>query len=285
MPGEVERARGEFPIRNAVFRSSVHSYPRRVGCDDVSVVPPFAIPLAAAGVVTGVLIGSTGVGGVLLVPFLIYALGFPVQGAVAVALWSYLWSGLLAIALYWRRGSITGRPAAWLCGAAVPGAFLGARALGIVPGVVVQALIAAVLVLGGLYTLRPPRAPREQHQLATGTVVLLGAITGFASALLGAGGAFLLVPLLVALGEPVLLAVGLGQSIQLPISAVASVANVAAGRVDWAAGWILAGSLAVGIAIGTPLAHGLSQRALRSLVAVAMLVAGVVTLLRVLRVL
>src|SRR5262249_44208991 len=158
-----------------------------------------------------------------------------VQVAVAVALWSYIWSGLLAIALYWRRGSIAGRPAGWLCGAAVPGAVLGARALGIFPGVVVQGLIAAGLLGGGLDTLPAPRARREEHLLGRGTLVALGALTGFASALLGAGGAFLLVPLLVALGEPVLLAVGLGQAIQVPIAAVASVANVAAGRVDWAA--------------------------------------------------
>ena len=246
-------------------------------------MPSFAIPLAIAGAVIGVLIGSTGVGGVLLVPFLIYGLGFPVREAVAAALWSYLWSGLLAIALYWRRGSIPWRPAAWLCGAAVPGAFLGARALGVVPGVVVQGLIAAVLLLGGLYTLRPPRGASEQRPLSRGVLVALGGVTGFASALLGAGGAFLLVPLLVALGEPVLLAVGLGQAIQVPISAVASAANLAAGRIDWAAGSILACALAAGIAIGTPLAHGLSQRGLRWLVAVAMLVAGVVTLGRVTR--
>ncbi|MGZ6035060.1 MAG: hypothetical protein ACXWLG_06445 [Myxococcaceae bacterium] len=68
-------------------------------------------------------------------------------------------------------------------------------------------------------------------------------------------------------------------------SAVASAANVAEGRINWPARWVLAGALAVGIAIGAPLAHGLSQRALRSLVAVAMLVAGVVTLGRVTRIL
>ena len=246
-------------------------------------MPHHAFLLALVGVVIGALIGSTGVGGVLLVPVLIYGFGFPVQGAVAAALWSYLWSGLLAVALYWRRGSIPGRPAAWLCCAAVPGAFLGARALGVVPGPVVQGLIAAVLLLGGLYTLRPPRAPAEEHALGPVVLVGLGVLTGFASALLGAGGAFLLVPLLVALGEPVLAAVGLGQAIQVPISAVASAANVAAGRIDWVAGWTLSGALAVGIAFGTPLAHGLSQRALRWFVAVAMLAAGTVTLWRVMR--
>jgi len=235
---------------------------------------PATIALAVAGVVLGVLVGSTGIGGVLLVPFLVHGLGFPVQRAVADGLWSFLWSGLLAIALYWRRGSIPGRAALWLCASALPGAYLGAEALGVVPGNLLQALIAAVLLGGGISTLRPPREAARPHPLGASSLIALGAITGFASALLGAGGAFLLVPLLVALGEPVLLAVGLGQAIQVPIAAVASVANLRAGRIDLGAATTLALTLAAGIALGTPLAHGLSQRALRRLVAIAMLVAA-----------
>jgi len=88
----------------------------------------------------------------------------------------------------------------------------------------------------------------------------------------------------VALGEPVLLAVGLGQVIQVPISAVATVANLRAGRIDLVSGSILAAALAVGIAGGTPLAHGVSQRTLRLLVAVAMLVAAAVMVGRLARV-
>jgi uncharacterized membrane protein YfcA len=235
-----------------------------------------AAALGVAGVLIGVLIGSTGIGGVLLVPFLVHGLGYPVQSAVAVALWSYLWSGLLAIALYWRRGSISARPALWLCGAAVPGAFLGSAALAVVPGKVVEALIAVVLLVGGVQTLRPPREHAERTPPGPLLLVGVGLLTGFASALLGAGGAFLLVPLLVALGEPVLLAVGLGQAIQVPISGVATVANLHAGRIDLVSGSILAAALAGGIALGTPLAHGVSQRTLRTLVAVAMLVAAAV---------
>ena len=235
-----------------------------------------AAALCVAGVIIGVLIGATGIGGVLLVSFLVHGLGYPVQSAVAVALWSYLWSGLLAIALYWRRGSIAARPALWLCAASVPGAFLGACALGVVPGKVVEALIGGVLLLGGVQTLRPPREHTHRTPPGPALLVGLGLLTGFASALLGAGGAFLLVPLLVALGEPVLLAVGLGQAIQVPISAVATVANLRAGRIDLLSGTILAAALAVGIALGTPLAHGVSQRTLKLLVAVAMLVAAIV---------
>ena len=235
-----------------------------------------AAALCVAGVIIGVLIGATGIGGVLLVSFLVHGLGYPVQSAVAVALWSYLWSGLLAIALYWRRGSIATRPALWLCAASVPGAFLGACALAVVPGKVVEALIGGVLLLGGVQTLRPPREHTHRTPPGPALLVGLGLLTGFASALLGAGGAFLLVPLLVALGEPVLLAVGLGQAIQVPISAVATVANLRAGRIALLYGTILAAALAVGIALGTPLAHGVSQRTLRLLVAVAMLVAAIV---------
>ena len=235
-----------------------------------------AAALCVAGVIIGVLIGATGIGGVLLVSFLVHGLGYPVQSAVAVALWSYLWSGLLAIALYWRRGSIAARPALWLCAASVPGAFLGACALGVVPGKVVEALIGGVLLLGGVQTLRPPREHNDRTPPGPALLVGLGLLTGFASALLGAGGAFLLVPLLVALGEPVLLAVGLGQAIQVPISAVATVANLRAGRIALLYGTILAAALAVGIALGTPLAHGVSQRTLRLLVALAMLVAAIV---------
>ena len=235
-----------------------------------------AAALCVAGVIIGVLIGATGIGGVLLVSFLVHGLGYPVQSAVAVALWSYLWSGLLAIALYWRRGSIAARPALWFCAASVPGAFLGACALGVVPGKVVEALIGGVLLLGGVQTLRPPREHNDRTPPGPALLVGLGLLTGFASALLGAGGAFLLVPLLVALGEPVLLAVGLGQAIQVPISAVATVANLRAGRIALLYGTILAAALAVGIALGTPLAHGVSQRTLRLLVALAMLVAAIV---------
>jgi uncharacterized protein len=99
-------------------------------------------------------------------------------------------------------------------------------------------------------------------------------VTGFAAALAGAGGALILVPLLVALGEPVLAAIGLGQVIQLPIAAVATLANLWQGRIDLLLGSVLALALSLGIAAGVPLAHTLPQTALRRLLALTMLAAG-----------
>jgi uncharacterized protein len=247
----------------------------------VELSPTTALGLGGAGVLLGVAIGCTGVGGVLLVPFLLYGLHLPVQQAIALALYGYLLSGLLAVLLYARRGSIPFRAAGWLSLGALPGAYFGARAVPHVPGGVLQALIALALVAAGLHaaTLRvSPDAPRGA--LGGKLLFLLGAATGFLSALVGGGGAFILVPLLLAFEQPLLPAVGLGQAIQLPISAVASYANVRAGLVDVPQGTLLAVALGLGIALGTPLAHALPQRSLRRVLAVTLVVAGVAMGLR-----
>lgn len=237
--------------------------------------------LGTAGGVIGIAIGSTGVGGVLLVPFLIYALGLPVHAAIAMALWSYLWSGLVAVSLYARRGSIPWPMAAWLCLAALPGAYVGNRLTAFLSGNVLQGLIALLLVAAGINALRPSRGgDAASPPLGRGMLMTLGGCTGIGSALVGAGGAFILVPLLVALEQPVLLAVGLGQVIQIPISAVASLANLREGLVDVASATILAAALSVGIAVGAPLAHALPQRALRRLLGLTMVVAGAATIFR-----
>lgn len=228
-----------------------------------------------AGVIVGVAIGATGIGGVLLVPLLAYVLGVPVQTAIAVALWSYLWSGLVAVWLYARHGSVPWGPALWLCLAAAPAAYVGALAVAVVPSRVLEALIAAILVLAGLNALRQPRISIGAiRPLGTPMLAALGGVTGFAAALTGAGGALILVPLLVALGEPVLTAIGLGQMIQLPIAAVATLANLWQGRIDLLLGSVLALALSLGIAAGAPLAHRLPQAALRRLLALTMLAAG-----------
>ncbi|MGO8971875.1 MAG: sulfite exporter TauE/SafE family protein [Myxococcaceae bacterium] len=245
--------------------------------------PTTALAVALAGLMLGVGLGCTGVGGVLLVPFLAYALGMPVHAAVAAALFSYLLSGLLAVLLYARRGSIHWGMAAWLSAAALPGAYLGAHAAFRLSGTVLQGLIALVLLLAGLQALaKRHAAPGPAPAPASGVLLGVGFLTGFVSAMVGAGGALLLVPLLLALEQPLLLSVGLGQLIQVPISAVASFANLRTGQLDVVTGTLLAVALGLGIAVGTPLAHALPQRRLRQLLGLAMLASGTAVAVRLL---
>src|SRR6516225_2793797 len=126
-----------------------------------------AVTLGVAGIVIGVAIGSTGIGGVLLVPFLIYALGMRAPLAVALALFSFLWSGLVAAGLYARHGSIAWREAAWLSLAALPGAYLGAHALGLIPPMVLEFLIAALIVAGAVNSFRAPPGDAVRAQAPT----------------------------------------------------------------------------------------------------------------------
>src|ERR1700682_2771467 len=85
------------------------------------------VGIAAAGLVIGIAVGAVGIGGVLLVPILTLALGIDLKRAIAATLLSYLPSGVVAVVLYARRGSITWREAWLLCLAALPAAYLGAR--------------------------------------------------------------------------------------------------------------------------------------------------------------
>lgn len=239
------------------------------------------VAIAVTGVVIGIAIGAVGIGGVLLVPFLTLTLGIDVKHAIAAALLSYVPSCVVAVVLYARRGSIPWREAALLCMAALPTAWVGAHAAQQAPAGLLEAAIGALLLAGGIYALLPPRdVAIEQRRLAPATLLGLGGGTGFVSALTGAGGAFVLLPILLLLDIPVLAAIGLGQAIALPIAGLASLANIVAGIMDV---WLAAGlavTLTLGIAIGTPIAHALPQRLLRRLLGSAVLLAGGAMLVR-----
>jgi uncharacterized protein len=237
--------------------------------------------IAFTGVVLGVAVGATGIGGVLLVPILTLVLGIEVKRAIAAALLSYLPSTAVAVVLYARRGSMPWRQVWPLCAAAVPAAWLGARLTHDAPGELLEAAIGVVLTAGGLYALRVPRQISVARvALAPATLLGLGCGTGFISAMTGAGGAFVLLPVLLLLDVPVLSAIGMGQAIAIPIAGLASVANLAAGLVDVRLAAELAVGLAIGIALGTPIAHALPQAKLRRLLGSVVLMAGLAMLLR-----
>ena len=239
------------------------------------------VAIAATGIVIGIAIGAVGIGGVLLVPFLTLTLGIDVKHAIAAVLLSYVPSCIVAVALYARRGSIPWREAGLLCLAALPTAWLGAQAAQQAPAALLEAAIGVLLLAGGVYALLPPRATAiGRRRLAPATLLGLGGGTGFVSALTGAGGAFVLLPVLLLLDTPVLAAIGLGQAIALPIAGLASLANIVAGIMDIGLAAGLAATLTLGIAIGTPIAHALPQLLLRRLLGSVVVLAGLAMILR-----
>jgi uncharacterized membrane protein YfcA len=199
-----------------------------------------------AAILIGGLIGSVGIGGVLLVPFLTTVIGMNVRESIAIAMASYIATGLVAIV----QSRATGdwgqiRRYEALILATLPGAFLGGLAIAVIPDRIALFILAVFLVATGASSLLRRWLPARKSSGAEPGWPL-GLFAGFASALSGTGGPAVLMPILIWRGVPLLLAILLGQVVQLPIALAATAGNVASGPFNL---WI-AVLVAVGMAPG-----------------------------------
>lgn len=88
-----------------------------------------AVVAVATAFVAGMLIGSMGVGGVILVPVLISKPFVDVKVGVASSMLSYVLAGAVGFSLYKRNGLVPWSETLWVCAGAAPGAFLGSLVL------------------------------------------------------------------------------------------------------------------------------------------------------------
>lgn len=244
---------------------------------------PFALAaLLATGLLTGGLIGSVGVGGVLLTPVLTLLIGFDVHVAMATSSFSFIFTGLIGTAAYARRGSIRWRSVAWLSGPVLPAAMLGARANTLLSPNALLLILAALLAWSGLRALRsarPGKAVRAEP-LPVPLLLTVGAVAGFGSALTGTGGPVLLLPMLLLLGLSALPAIGISQVVQLPIALFSSVGFFLHGSVNVTAGILLGVTQAAGVLVGARLAHALPGRRLSQLVAYTLIAVALLLIIR-----
>jgi len=229
-----------------------------------------------AALLVGALIGCVGIGGVLLPPALVYLGGLGFHTAAATSTWAFLFCAVAGTWRYSGRGSIDWRMAGWLGAGVVPAAFLGARANAILPEALLMALLAALMVLTGADVLlrRPPSSDGGVRRLGVPALIAIGVFVGFGSALTGTGGAVLLVPILLLLQIPVLVAVGAAQAVALPIVAFATAGFLVYGSVDFTLGTAAGLVGAAGVVAGAQIAHAAPAAALRRVVATALLCAG-----------
>lgn len=244
-----------------------------------------AVPI---GVFAGLSIGVVGVGGVILVPLLAFA-GVPVHAAVAASMMSYVFCGLVGSTVYGRQGSISWAAVLPLALGSAPGALAGALIAAVVPGAVLLACTAGlVLLVGartalvvGASTALGPASSTPAPALPSRTLLCAaGAAVGCGAALTGTSGPLLLVPLLLLWRLPVLRVIGLGQAIQVPIAAAATFGNLLAGTLDPGLGLLLALGLVAGALAGARLAHRLPPRLHARLVGLVLVLAGGLLALR-----
>ena len=238
------------------------------------------IGILALALVSGLLIGCIGIGGVLLVPVLSLA-GTDVHAAIGASMASYLLGGVIGTALFARGASIDWCSASWLGLGAMPGAFAGALLTARLGGSVLLALVGLAVSFSGLRTLlRRDRGEAPYRKLPAPMLGAFGALVGLGSALTGTGGPVLLVPLLMWLELPVLTAVGLSQAIQIPIAALASLGNLWEGQLDLRLAVLLSIGVAGGSLVGAQVAHALPRLFLTRLVACVLLLVGALLVFR-----
>jgi hypothetical protein len=222
--------------------------------------------VGATALAAGLLVGLTGIGGVLLVPVLTGAAGLPLERAIAACMLGFLFSSLYAAFIHLRRARLPLRPVAALCAAAACGAALGAATLDWLPGLGVRLFVAVLALASGMHALASRHAPGERTPGAA-LLAILGFAVGYGSAISGTGGPVMLIPILLALRTPVAAAIALGVAAGLPITAAATAVYAAEGRIDLGLALTLAAPLVAGAWAGARLSARLSGRALTVTVA------------------
>ncbi len=238
--------------------------------------------LSLLGICAGALIGCVGIGGVIIVPALVYLLDAPVHTAIAAAMFAFLLSGVVGTAVFSRARSIRWDMTAWMWAGAMPAAFGGALLASVTAAALIEAAVGLLAACSGLHALIGSRAAAPARDTAPSNHVLCaaGAFTGFSSALTGTGGPLVLIPILVWLELPVLAAIGLAQAIQLPIAILATAGNAMVGTLDLAVGATIGLGIVVGTWAGARLAHVLPRATLRRIVALLLVAVGTSILVR-----
>lgn len=233
------------------------------------------IVVTLIGLLVGTMIGTVGIGGVLLAPALVLLLGIDLPLAMATSVWSFLFTGVMGMLSYSSKGSIDWTMSGWLVLGILPASLLGARTNVNLPTGVLAGILTVVLLYSAFNTLfRQGTDDGTTTQLASYWLVLIGLLVGFGSALTGTGGAVMLMPIFLLLGVPALHAVGVVQGIQLPLAISASVGFILFGQIDFGLGTTLGVVQAVGVWIGAQIAHQVPATQLRRFAAAALILSA-----------
>ncbi len=238
--------------------------------------------LALLGLVVGgfgTLIGAGG--GFLLTPLLLLLYpGDPPELITSISLFAVFFNALSGTSAYLRQKRIDYLAANAFAVATVPGAILGALAVGFFPRGLFDIVFAVVLLLVAAFLVLRPAARIVQRTNRRGEVsrtitdaqgdsyffsynvglgTALSAVVGFVSALLGLGGGVIHVPLLVqVLHFPTHIATATSHYV-LTISALTgSLVHIARGELE--GGYLRASALAVGVVLGAQVGARLSTR-------------------------
>ncbi|QKW36361.1 sulfite exporter TauE/SafE family protein [Actinomadura sp. NAK00032] len=245
--------------------------------------PVVAAALVLLGLAAGVGITAVGPGGVLITVGLFAFTDLTPAQVAGTAIVTNVATGLAGTAVYTRSGQLrdpaTRRTAVLLAAGAVAGTPLGVAANGLVEGRVFGVLLGAFVALTAVLVLwrRPGRAADDAPAPAAAgigapTAVAVGIAVAAVGAMFGVGGPLLSVPLLVALGTPVLSALAAAQAQSVVIAGIGTAGYLAAGAVDWRLAALMGVPELAGVLAGWMIARAVPAAALKAALVVCLLV-------------
>jgi uncharacterized membrane protein YfcA len=204
-------------------------------------IPTPRLPvIVAIGVVAGFLSGMFGIGGgIVMVPLLALAAGFPQRQASATSLVAIIPTAAIAATVYLASGAVPWTQIGFGLVIAVGSAAMapiGARALRTWNVSIVRWIFIGMLALTAtmVFISVPERAAHLDWSATTVVMlVAIGALMGFAAGLLGVGGGILAVPILVLLGISDLTSKALSLIAMVPAAVSGTISSSRAGLVQW----------------------------------------------------
>jgi uncharacterized protein len=245
--------------------------------------------ILALGLTVGVLVGLLGIGGgVILVPALVYLLGYDQHLAQGTSLFILLPPiGLGALREYWKNGQVDVAAGIYCAIGLLLGGYIGGRIAVPLPsrelrGIFGFFLIVSAFLLWQKTQAAPDAAPPAQESKPnhfwrnlgiTGIAAFCGAVAG----MVGIGGGVLLVPLL---SLPFGFSQHRAQGTSLvalipPTGLLAFLAYAKAGYVSWETGLLLIPGAFLGGILGGQIARKLDPRRMRQVFAALIFLLGV----------
>ncbi len=235
------------------------------------------------GLLVGFVLGLLGGGGsILAVPIFLYVLHVAPKPAIAMSLAVVGLSAFVGFLTHWRQGTVALRVALPFGLCAMIGAFVTARLEGFVPATVqltlfaIFAFTAAIVMLRDAAKPEPPAQPASRIELVKFSPKLIPHAfgVGVLTALVGAGGGFVIVPALVISGVPIKPAVGSSLLI-ITLNALSGFFGyVGQVPIDWPLIGSFSATAAIGAIVGTRLLPRVPQRRIKQAFAILILVLG-----------
>lgn len=237
--------------------------------------------------IVGGLIGICGIAGFLLPMMYAGLLGFPVGQSLALSFLAFFVSGAIGSYNFHRQGNLDIRFSLIIGAGSFVGGLLGVRLNALVTPFQAKLLLYLVVLLSGLSILlrrekpagtagngaaaSPGKSAPKNGLLGSPVfVVLFGFVTGAICSLSGAGGPVLVMPLLVALGMPVHMSIGIALFDSVFIALPACAGYMMQCDLSQIGMLVLITILAhgIGVLIGSSNAHKIKQKPLKIGVAV-----------------